>query len=306
MPNSITSIESNTFSYCTGLENITIPTSVTTIGKHAFFNCTSLKSIEIPSSVTSIGVCALNNCANLSSITVSSSNEAYDSRENCNAIIETASNALIAGCQNSTIPVSVTAIGDYAYGGCLGLTTIDIPSTIASMGEGAFYGCTNLTNIDIPKTITSIESSTFSGCSSLKDITIPRSVTAIGDFAFYDCTNLIDVYSFIIDPFEVSMGYYVFNVDGDNYSNRKLHVPSEALQSYQVHESWVPYFGSIVEMVPDQPGDVNGDNEVNINDINSVVNTILDGNYSSDADVDGDGEVRVSDINSIINFILDN
>lgn len=100
----VTSIASYAFQRHTGLTSVTIPNSVTSIGYCAFANCYVLKSVTIPNSVTSIGNNAFCGCSGLTSMTVSSGNTVYDSREGCNAIIETASNKLLFGCMNTIIP----------------------------------------------------------------------------------------------------------------------------------------------------------------------------------------------------------
>ena len=168
--------------------------AVTSIGDSAFGHCTGLTSITIPDSVTSIGNGAFSSCTGLSSIIVSVGNEVYDSRNNCDAIIETATNTLIAGCKNTTIPDSVTSIGAEAFGNCNRLASITIPDSVTSIGTRAFGNCTGLTSITIPDSVTSIGDSAFAYCTGLTSITIPDSVTSIGDCAFYDCTGLTSVY----------------------------------------------------------------------------------------------------------------
>ena len=193
IPNSVTSIGNYAFLGCSGLTSITIPNSVTSIGSSAFSGCGSLTSITIPNSVTSIGDAAFSYCRGLTSITVESENSIFDSRDNCNAIIETSSNTLIAGCKTTTIPNSVTSIGNYAFSGCSGLTSITIPNSVTSIGSSAFQGCSGLTSITIPDGVTSIGSSAFQGCSSLTSITIPNSVTSIGSSAFQGCSSLTSI-----------------------------------------------------------------------------------------------------------------
>ena len=130
--------------------DIVIPSTVTyggviynvnEIEENSFRDCSSLTSIEIPSSVTSIGIDAFAMCSGLNSIIVALENPVYDSRNNCNAIIETSANSLIRGCKNTIIPSSVTSIGDYAFSRCSDLTSIDIPDGVTSIGAYAFYDC---------------------------------------------------------------------------------------------------------------------------------------------------------------------
>ena len=147
IPNSVTSIGEYAFFRCSGLTTITIPNSVTSIGRSAFSYCSGLTSITIPNSVTSIGEGAFSRCSGLTSIKVESGNNNYDSRNNCNAIIEKSSNTLITGCQNTIIPNSVTSIGDEAFYNCSGLTSITISNSVTSIGEDAFYNCSGLTTI---------------------------------------------------------------------------------------------------------------------------------------------------------------
>ena len=171
IPNSVTSIGESAFAQCTALTSVTIGNSVTSIGSSAFDRCSGLASITIPNSVTSIGDYAFYRCSGLTSIVVENGNSKYDSRNDCNAIIETASNTLIQGCNNTVIPNSVTSIGNGAFDGCSGLTSVTIPNSVTSIGDYSFYGCSGLTTITIPNSVTSIGQNAFNGCSGLTSVT---------------------------------------------------------------------------------------------------------------------------------------
>ena len=254
IPNSVTSIGDKAFWYCTGLTSVSIGNSVTSIGFEAFFACISLTSFIIPNSVTSIGDEAFHACTNLTSvtfgnsvtsigdnvfsacpsltsITVESGNPKYDSRDNCNAIIETESNTLVLGCQNTNIPNSVITIGERAFYHCYGLASVTIPngvknieayafkdcpslvsvsmgSSITKIGTYAFSGCKGITSVTIPNSVTNIGQDAFSHCTGLTSVTIPNSVKSIGWYAFWQCTGLTSV---IIPNSVTSIGDYAFS-----------------------------------------------------------------------------------------------
>ena len=174
IPSGVTKLNEETFYNCTSLTTITIPSTVTAIGYNAFNGCTSLTSITIPSSVTEISNSAFYGCTSLTNITVDSRNTVYDSRDNCNAIIEKSSNTLIVGCKSSTIPSTVTAIGSNAFYNCTSLTSITIPSSVTTIGYAAFSGCTSLTSITIPSSVTLIKTSVFSNCQNLTNISFEK------------------------------------------------------------------------------------------------------------------------------------
>ena len=287
IPNSVTSIGNNAFYDCSGLFSITIPNSVTSIGDYAFRKCSNLTSITIPKSVKSIGTGISGSCSSLTAITVDSENSVYDSRDNCNAIIEKSTNTLITGCQNTIIPTSVSSIGSSAFSGCSGLTTITIPNSVTSIGnaafsncsgltsitipksvtsigEGAFSSCSSLTSIDIPNSLTSIEKNAFNGCSSLTSITIPNSVISIGNYAFSNCSDLTSI---IIPSSVTSIGRQAFkdctclisvtiyatmplSIDENcftNSPNATLYVPKGSKVAYEAADYWKD-FKEIVEI----------------------------------------------------------
>jgi len=226
-------IETSSNMLIVGCKNTIIPNSVTSIRKSAFYHCYGLTSITIPNSVTSIGNYAFSGCSDLSSIKVDNNNPKYDSRNNCDAIIETSTNRLITGCKNTIIPNSVTSIGDNTFYDCSSLTSITIPNSVTSIGNYAFYNCSGLTSITIPNSLTSIGNYAFYNCSGLTSITIPNSVTSIGNWAFYDCSGLADVISEIQNPFETEE--YVF---WSSYTKATLTVPSGTKTKYQQTNYW--------------------------------------------------------------------
>lgn len=191
--NSVTSIDANAFRNSKNLISVTIPNSVTTIGQNAFDGCTGLKAITIPKNVTSIGHSAFSGCSSLTSIKVERENSKYDSRNSCNAIIETSSNTLTHGCKSTIIPNSVKSVGEYAFENCSRLTSITIPNSVSSIENNAFIRCSDLTSITIPNSVTSIGQSAFFGCSGLTSVTIPNSVNSMGSSTFAGCIGLKSV-----------------------------------------------------------------------------------------------------------------
>ncbi len=183
IPNSVTSIDNNAFSYCSGLTSITIPNSVNSIGDGAFEECSGLTSVTVSSSVTSIGGWAFNRCSRLTSITIPDK-------------VTSIGSYAFWGCKGLTsvsISNSVTSIGTYAFFGCTALTSITIPNSVTSIGEGAFAICSRLASVTISNGITSIAAHSFTNCIKLISITIPNSVTSIGTYAFSGCSELISV-----------------------------------------------------------------------------------------------------------------
>ena len=227
----ITKIGNNAFSGCTGMTSVNIPNSVTSIGWGAFRDCSNLSSVTIPNSVTSIGDGAFEGCTGLTSMVVESGNTKYDSRNNSNAIIETATNTLIAGFKNTVIPNSVTSIRDGAFKNCSSLTSVTIPNSVTSIGYEVFRGCTGLTSLKIPNSVTSIEDYAFSSCTGLTSVTIGNSVTSIGGLAFSGCSSLTTLYilTTVVPAIKNSL-----IIGGD--ALRAIYVPCGTVNAYK--SSW--------------------------------------------------------------------
>ena len=203
---------------------------VTAIGESAFqYEIAKITSIYIPSSITNFNRRDNRGYTGLASIIVAPENPKYDSRDNCNAIIETETNTLILACNNTvipnnvtsigenafsrlniisiTIPNSVTCIGEFAFGCCKNLRSISIPNSVTRIGSSAFAWCDSLTSVTIPNGVTSIENSTFAGCPNLTSVDIPNSVTLIDTQAFQKCTSLTSV---TIPDKVATIGYQAF------------------------------------------------------------------------------------------------
>ncbi len=203
----LTSLSSVEFIFCQGLEHVTLPSSLQSIGTRAFYGCHNLQHITIPRSVTSIGNEVFDANYLLKDICVEEGNPVYDSRNDCHALIETATNRLIAGGSRSTIPDGVTVIGESAFQSCSGLESIQIPESVTSIEKYAFAHCSNVTSITISEGVTKIGERAFWDCSAVTAVTVPSSVTSMGSSVFNECTGLTSV-NFLANVTSISSGTF--------------------------------------------------------------------------------------------------
>ena len=299
-------IETETETLIAGCHNTVIPTDVEAIGAYAFSGCTQLTEIEIPESVYWIGHeafegCGLNSfvlpfsieylgyrvyahCPNLTTITVAPENWTYDSRNDCNAVIETATNTLVVGCKGSVIPETVSKIGYEAFSGCDGLIEMVIPDSVVTINHYAFRECADLQMADISS-----------------------SVSSFGDRAFGDCVGLKKVFARLEHP-ELGDYYDYSTFQGVKVNTCLLLVATDLIDLYRVTAPWRDFL-RIQDFEHDfLKGDVNADGKVDVTDVNILINIILEydqaENYGIRAYVTDDNKVDVSDVNEVINIIL--
>lgn len=215
LPNSVTSIGYAAFQ-SSNTQSITLPESLKHIDAEAFSHCSELTEIRIPKKVENISYGIFRGCEKLTSIVVDQENPIYDSREECNAIIETATNTMIYACPVSTIPTTVTTLGEALYEGREDIEELVIPEHITKIG---FKCCQFMPN--------------------LKSLTLPAGLKSIGYGAFYRCENLMTITSHIEEPFEID--YDVFDcgtAKADIYKNAVLYVPAGCVEAYKNQKGW--------------------------------------------------------------------
>ncbi|MGM9869962.1 MAG: leucine-rich repeat protein [Sodaliphilus sp.] len=282
-PDSLTHIGNWAFHGCTRITNVALPPKVSRIGDEAFFGCTALKTIAIGKLVTEIGERAFQRCTQLKTITVDAENPNYCDIDGI--LMSKDSTTLVAFCRKNA------SWRNYA-----------VPASVSHISPFAFYGCDAMRWLTLPEGLTSIGEWAFANCSILESITLPATVSHIGANAFYGTTNCKKVYCQSVEPLplrEIATPFGMFT----DLSLRTLYVPNgDAVKRYRQAPVWKD-FGSIEAYL----GDVNGDGVVNVSDITTLVNVLLN-EAEADAtlcDINCDSNINVSDVTSLANTILE-
>ena len=193
IPNGVRSIGRYAFGYCQQMTSLSLPESLTRIDREAFVNCHKLTSLSIPAKVEAIGDYAFGLCSSLVSIKVDAANAYYDSRNNCNALIETATNKLLQGTPSTIIPTGVVMIGSQSFSNQKSLTGITIPGSVTTIGYDAFSDCDALTSVYIPSSVTRIWSGAFSWCDGITSVKVDPNNTVYD--SRNDCNAIIETES---------------------------------------------------------------------------------------------------------------
>lgn len=323
LPNSVTSMGASPFAGCTSLKSFVVPDSIRELGVRYFWKCSGLESVFVSRSVEKIYNTTFDGCTNIKRVVVDSCNQKYDSRDNCNAIIETATNNLFLGFSTTEIPNTVRSIGDGAFRQCRGLKAISFPNLLRSIGKDAFVGCTGLKAVDIPNSVTSISSNAFYMCDSLRRVRMANGVTSIGDNAFGVCEQLEEVVlptsltnlgaAFSYCPIK-TMVYLTDSVPCAVASNtlktvETVCVLESMVSKFKETEYWrdkkiKPYDGIPLNTALD----LNGDWKINSADVVVTYNWISDSIVLEDgeknpADLNQDGTVNSADVVGLYNYI---
>lgn len=276
----VTAVAESAFWDCGGLTSIVLPAGLESIGPLAFLACTKLTSLKIPASVVSIGENAFTFEGALTSIVVDENNRVYDSRNGCNALIETATNTLLTGCVNTIIPEGITSLADNAFEGCVLLKNITIPSSVKRIGRAAFSTCVKLESISIPNGVEQIGGFAFDYCQSLKKLQIPEGVKVIEEALCSYCESLVsvtipstattiedspfpgnvkDIYCFAAVPPRSTWGYTITiqpyeEIDGRFVFPATLHVPAASVNAYKTCSDGWQEFRSIIPLTSEETG----------------------------------------------------
>lgn len=180
------------------LKSVVLPQGLQSIGKEAFYQCTSLNDFTMPQSVTSIGESAFYECSSIESI---------------------------------TIPNAITDISKNVFYGCNALKNVVFPDALTSIGENAFAEC-GFENLRLPPTVTTIGAGAFRSCTSLAELHIPSSMENIGSFAFANCGLLNSVYTYTVEPTEITETTF------NTFASATLYVPSTSFWNYYWDIGW--------------------------------------------------------------------
>ena len=355
-PNSIATIGISAFENCTGLTSITIPEAVTLIYSPAFDGCTGVKTLffnainykyalsfrKLPIETLVLGehvqlvpACLMGHCKQLTSVIFSNSVTTIDvgAFQNCTALthlsfppsLTTIEGYAFDGCTgltSLTIPDAVTRIANSAFSSCKGLSDIHFGNSVATIGNDAFLNCSGLTTVNLPNSVTTIGKYAFKGCGSLTSVSMGSNVTSIGNLmVFSGCDQLTSLTCLAAEP--PTIGSEGNILESRYYTHTTLHVLPGRVEAYQSAAYWHLFYQILGDASQgDIPGDVNGDGEVNVADVNKVIDVIINGgshghghapsnesetgseDWSDIIDVNGDGEINIADANVIIDYIL--
>ena len=302
LPPSLERLDQCAFSYCTSLTDLQINGKSLAIDCYVIEHCESMTELFIPKCVSSIETLAFIYVPNMAHVTVDPDNQIYDSRDDCNAIIETATNRLIAGFTPTVIPSTVTTIGSHAFYGVTNLSGLVIPPTVKTIERNAFH-YSDIERLVLPG-VETLGDCVFQFCRDLTDLVLGENISSIGLYPLLYCTNLKSLTCMAPVP-------PVLSGDLTNesyiYSLATLKVPENSVEAYKAADYWKK-FRNIVGVPYVIMGDADGNGELTISDVSCIINGLLNGDLdiisNPAADVNGDGKISIIDVAALIDSIL--
>lgn len=319
LPSTVKTIGNSAFRYCSNLSTINLE-SVDTIGSYSFGNCTSLTGARLNGALQSIQGTSFAYCTSLTGFTHSMVEDGpwlvYDF---VNGVIFTrgANNRTLVAypcgrmSANYTVPDGTVIIGANAFVGNSRLQTVNMPTSLRTIAQRAFYGCTKITFFEVPKGVVTIDDFAFSRCSALQGVMLPSTLTSLGGAAFHEDAALVAIACKAKTPPACGTALSFLPFDSSHFSSATLAVRPGGKRRYEQTYVW-QNFTNIIESdalieVETEPGDVNGDGNINVSDVAALINLLLSGAAPTDgADVNQDGSVNVSDVAALISYLLSN
>ncbi len=339
IPEGVTHIKADAFTSCRALASASFPSTLKVIEGGAFYGNNSLTSLTIPASVDTIYRNAFRSCPGIVNFTFEDGTKpiVLEETDPWHGIIDDSplqqlhlGRKYIGGqlfkyrtLKSISFGDAIDEIPESAFNNCDSLTSITWGKGLKRIGKNAFNNCKALTTVIIPKSIVEIEESAFYNCSGITSLKlsnglktigatafnniavtilrIPATVETIGNYAF-SCNTVQTVYNHSqIPPVCTNWAFYY----NEPKTQATLYVPMGTKNAYQEAVCWKEFKNLQEVGLGNEACDVNGDNEVNIADVNSIISAILSGGSEVIIyDANDDGEVNIADVNAIIGRIL--
>lgn len=251
LPESLTTLDYNAFSYCASLSSVKIPGKVERISPYSFYKCSNLQKVELAESIKFIDNQAFYYCDHLQSINFPSTltsigyeafRETDLSEVNIPGSVENiGSNAFYRNknLKKLTFGEGLVNIEGTAFSECVSIDSIVCPSTLRTIGDATFSGCKNLKQISLNEGLVSINSYAFSGCTGLTDIVLPSTLEYCKGFAFNECGNIKTIETRSVLPPTTDGSCPLSGVD---LTGVTLYVPSWSVGEYQLADGWNSFY----------------------------------------------------------------
>ncbi len=302
--NQVEVVDRLAFNGCTNLAEVKLD-HVKALGRAPFFNCRSLTAIELPETLEYMDPVTFMRCTGLSELTLPASVTYVGGGTACGA---TALKEIKVAEGNTSY---VTVDGVLYDKGFTTLVSIPggweanelvLPATVTLIDEQAGHW-SRLTRLEAPG-VKVLKQAAFAESSALAEVLLGAACDSIGNAVFNACTAIVKVTSLNTAPPKGGV------FDDGVYSAATLYVPRGAVADYQADENW-GRFANIVGIdvpSPSKLGDMNGDGNVDVEDVNLLVNLILESTtadqLAGNPDIDGSGGTDIGDVNALINLIL--